>query len=127
MRVVILTGTQVLEYQLIENAIREDVHPFEEAMAYSALLETCAPRYDTASIAAKTGRSITHFYQRLRLAELIPEAAVFQANQITQGMRSSSPGYRTISRKMLYPRPPRGLAHKGEARDPRTRTGAVDS
>lgn len=85
-RVVQLTDTQVLEYQLIENAIREDVHPYEEAMAYKALLETSEPRYDVASIAAKTGRSITHVYQRLRLAELIPDAAeVFQANQITAG------------------------------------------
>ncbi len=74
-RVVQLTDTQVLEYQLIENAIREDVHPYEEAMAYKTLLETSEPRYDVASIAAKTGRSITHVYQRLRLAELIPEAA----------------------------------------------------
>ena len=36
-RVVQLTDTQVLEYQLIENAIREDVHPYEEAMAYKTL------------------------------------------------------------------------------------------
>ncbi len=85
-RVVQLSDTQVLEYQLIENAIREDVHPYEEAMAYKALLETSEPRYDVASIAAKTGRSITHVYQRLRLAELIGEAAeAFQANQITAG------------------------------------------
>jgi ParB family chromosome partitioning protein len=85
-RVVQLTDTQVLEYQLIENAIREDVHPYEEAMAYKALLETSEPRYDVASIAAKTGRSVTHVYQRMRLAELIPEAAeAFQANQITAG------------------------------------------
>lgn len=85
-RIVQLSDTQVLEYQLIENAIREDVHPYEEAMAYKALLETSEPRYDVASIAAKTGRSITHIYQRLRLAELIPDAAeTFQANQITAG------------------------------------------
>ncbi len=84
-RVVQLTDTQVLEYQLIENAIREDVHPYEEAMAYKTLLETSEPRYDVASIAAKTG-SITHVYQRLRLGQLIPDAAeVFQTNQITAG------------------------------------------
>jgi len=85
-RVVQLTDTEVFEYQLIENAIREDVHPYEEAMAYKTLLETSEPRYDVAAIAAKTGRSITHVYQRLRLAELIPDAAeVFQINQITAG------------------------------------------
>ncbi|HJT71303.1 MAG TPA: ParB/RepB/Spo0J family partition protein [Terriglobales bacterium] len=85
-RIVRLSDTQVLEYQLIENAIREDVHPYEEAMAYKALLETSEPRYDVASIAAKTGRSMTHIYQRLRLAELIADAAIaFQANQITAG------------------------------------------
>lgn len=86
-RIVRLSDTQVLEYQLIENAIREDVHPYEEAMAYKALLETSEPRYDVASIAAKTGRSITHIYQRLRLADLIADAAAaFQANQITAGL-----------------------------------------
>ncbi len=85
-RIVRLSDTQVLEYQLIENAIREDVHPYEEAMAYKALLETSEPRYDVASIAAKTGRSNTHIYQRLRLADLIADAAAaFQANQITAG------------------------------------------
>jgi hypothetical protein len=55
-------------------------------MAYKTLLETPEPRYEVASIAAKTGRSITHVYQRLRLAELIPDAAeVFQTNQVTAG------------------------------------------
>lgn len=85
-RVVELTDSEALTLQLVENAIREDVHPYEEAMAYKALLETSEPRYDVASISAKTGRSINHIYARLRMAELIPEAAeVFQANQITAG------------------------------------------
>jgi ParB family transcriptional regulator, chromosome partitioning protein len=85
-RVVELTDAEALELQLIENAIREDVHPYEEAMAYKALLETSEPRYDVASIALKTGRSLNHIYGRLRMAELIAEAAeAFQVNQITVG------------------------------------------
>ncbi len=85
-RVVELTDSEALTLQLVENAIREDVHPYEEAMAYKALLETSEPRYDVASISAKTGRSINHIHGRLRMAELIPEVAeVFQANQITAG------------------------------------------
>jgi ParB/RepB/Spo0J family partition protein len=85
-RVVALTDAEALTLQLVENAIREDVHPYEEAMAYRALLETSEPRYDVASLALKTGRSVNHIYGRLRMAELIPDAAeVFQANQITAG------------------------------------------
>jgi ParB-like chromosome segregation protein Spo0J len=71
---------------LIENAIREDVHPYEEAMAYKTLLETSEPRHDVASIAAKTGRSITHVYQRIRLAELIPDAVAAANDSHSPGM-----------------------------------------
>lgn len=85
-RVVELSDAQTLEYQLIENAIREEVHPYEEAMAYKALLEMTEPRYDVTSIAAKTGKSVSHVHGRLRMGELVPEAAEqFQANRITAG------------------------------------------
>ena len=85
-RVVELTDSEAITLQLVENAIREDVHPYEEAMAYKALLETSEPPCDVAAIALKTGRSVTHIYGRLRMAELIPEAAeIFQANQLTAG------------------------------------------
>jgi ParB-like chromosome segregation protein Spo0J len=53
-RVVGLTDAEALTLQLVENAIREDVHPYQEAMAYRALLETSEPRYDVASLALKT-------------------------------------------------------------------------
>ena len=85
-RIVELTNSEAVTLQLVENAIREDVHPYEEAMAYKSLLESAEPPCDVASISLKTGRSVTHIYGRLRMAELIPEAAeVFQANQLTAG------------------------------------------
>ena len=85
-RIVELTDSEAITLQLVENAIREDVHPYEEAMAYKSLFETAEPRCDVASISLKTGRSVTHIYGRLRMAELIPEVAeIFQANQLTAG------------------------------------------
>lgn len=85
-RVVELTDSEALVLQLIENAQRDDVHPYEEAMAYKALLQNSEPRYDVASIAAKTGKSLSHIHGRLRMADLIPEAArAFQTDQITAG------------------------------------------
>ncbi len=85
-RVVELTDSEALVLQLIENAQRDDVHPYEEAMAYKALLQNSEPKYDVISIAAKTGKSLSHIHGRLRMADLIPEAAkAFQANQITAG------------------------------------------
>jgi ParB family chromosome partitioning protein len=55
-------------------------------LAYSALLQSSEPRYDVASLALKTGRSVNHIYGRLRMAELIPAAAeAFQADRLTAG------------------------------------------
>ena len=58
-----------------------------------------------ASIATKTARSITHVYQQLRLAELIPEAAeVFQANQITAGHAVLISRLQQDQQKEVWPR-----------------------
>jgi hypothetical protein len=46
----------LIEVQLIENAQRQDVHPYEEAAAYNTLLST--HRYDVGSIATKVGKQV---------------------------------------------------------------------
>ena len=79
-----LTDEQVIEVQLIENAQRQDVHPYEEAAAYKALL--AMPQYDVPLIAAKVGKSLSHVYSRLKFMDLIDEAAAaFLDGRLTSG------------------------------------------
>ena len=68
--------------ELIENAQRQDVHPYEEAAGYQRVLDL--PGYDVAAIATKTGKSQSHIYARLTLLNLIPEVAeAFQHDRIS--------------------------------------------
>jgi ParB family transcriptional regulator, chromosome partitioning protein len=81
-RVVQLSDEQALEWQLIENSQRVDVHPYEEAQGFQRLLDL--PGYDVASLAEKTGKSDSLIYTRLALLQLIPEVAeAFQEERIT--------------------------------------------
>lgn len=67
-----LTDQQALEFQVIENLQREDIHPLEEAEGYEALMKKHG--YKTVDdIAAKVGKSKAYIYGRLKLCELIPE------------------------------------------------------
>ena len=52
-----LTDAEVLEAQLVENLIRRDVHPMEEAQGFRALAHLEEPKYSIEQIAAKTGKS----------------------------------------------------------------------
>lgn len=77
-----LTDSQALEAQLIENAQRQDVHPYEEAAGYERVLQL--PGYDVAAVALKTGKSQSHVYARLSLLQLLPDLAeAFQHERIT--------------------------------------------
>ena len=71
-----LTDQQVLEYQVIENLQREDVHPMEEAEGYEQLMKKHGYK-DVKDIAAKVGKSPAYIYGRLKLCELIPENRKF--------------------------------------------------
>lgn len=79
-----MSDQEAIEVGLVENGQRNDLHPLDEADGYRKLMKEAG--YDAAAIAAKIGKSASHVYQRLKLAELIPEAAeAFGADQITAG------------------------------------------
>ncbi len=81
-RIVDITDAQSVEWQIVENALREDVHPYEEAEGYQRLLDM--PGYDVATLAEKTGKSASHIYARLSLLQLIPAVAeAFTQDRIT--------------------------------------------
>jgi ParB family transcriptional regulator, chromosome partitioning protein len=72
----------VLEWQLVENSQRVDVHPYEEAVGFQRLLDL--PGYDVTALAEKSGKSTSHIYARLSLLQLIPEVAeAFTQERIT--------------------------------------------
>lgn len=72
------TDEQVLEIQLIENAMRDDLHPLEEAGGFQRLLKM--PGYTVAAIAEKIGHDVSHIYRRLAFLKLIPALADLFAN-----------------------------------------------
>ena len=81
-RIVEIDDAQSLEWGLVENAQRVDVHPYEEAQGFQCLLDM--PGYDVAALAAKTGKSASHIYARLSLLQLIPAVAeAFTQERIT--------------------------------------------
>jgi hypothetical protein len=46
-----------LEAQLVENLIRAEIHPMEEAQGFRALLDLEDPKYSLEQIAAKVGKT----------------------------------------------------------------------
>jgi len=74
-RVVELSDAAVRESQLTENLLREDVHPYEEAIALKGILQLEGAQYDIASLSARLGKSKSYLTQRMRLTELHPSIA----------------------------------------------------
>jgi ParB family chromosome partitioning protein len=73
-RIVNLSDADTLVAQLIENLMRRDVHPMEEANGFRALLNLAEPKYSIEQISAKTGKSPMYVASRLKLTELAPAA-----------------------------------------------------
>jgi len=85
-RVVELSDAAVRESQLTENLLREDVHPYEEAIALKGILQLEGAQYDIASLSARLGKSQSYLTQRMRLTELHPSIAdAFLADKIGVG------------------------------------------
>lgn len=81
-RIVTIDDAQALEWQLVENSQRVDVHPYEEAQGFQRLLDM--PGYHVATLVEKSGKSPAHVYARLSLLQLIPAIAeAFSAELIT--------------------------------------------
>ena len=81
-RIVDINDAQALEWQLVENSQRVDVHPYEEAEGFQRLLDM--PGYDVATLVEKSGKSAAHVYARLSLLQLVPSIAeAFSAERIT--------------------------------------------
>src|SRR5580698_4676816 len=85
-RIVHLSDAAALEAQLVENLIRAEIHPMEEAQGFRALLDLEDPKYSVEQIAAKVGKTPAFVAQRLKLADLAPTAVeAFYADAIGVG------------------------------------------
>ena len=81
-RIVEIDDAKAIEWQLVENSQRVDVHPYEEAQGFQRLLDI--PGYDVATLVEKSGKSASHVYARLSLLLLIPTVAeAFTQERIT--------------------------------------------
>jgi ParB family chromosome partitioning protein len=81
-----MSDAEVLEAQLVENLIRAEIHPMEEAEGFARLLALEEPKYSIEQIAAKVGKHPSFVASRLKLVDLVPTAVdAFYANEIGVG------------------------------------------
>ncbi len=78
-----LTDAQVIEFGLVENLRRTDLHPMDEAAAYERLM-AMNPSYTDETLAERVGKDVSTIRKRRKLLRLIPNArAAFLHNAIT--------------------------------------------
>jgi len=69
------TDEQALEIQLVENLHRNDLTALEQAHGYRALIDANPTKHSAESIATRIGMSPAWVWDRLKLLDLVPEAA----------------------------------------------------
>jgi ParB family transcriptional regulator, chromosome partitioning protein len=85
-RIVELTDAQAIETSIVENLIRADVHPMEEASGFRILLDMEEPKYTIEQISARTGKIPAFICARLKLTELVlPVVEAFYRDEIGVG------------------------------------------
>lgn len=85
-RIVHLSDAEVIEAQLVENLIRAEIHPMEEAEGFARLLALEEPKYSIEQIGARVGKSPAFIASRMKLVDLVPAAVdAFYANEIGVG------------------------------------------
>ena len=81
-----MSDAEVLEAQLVENLIRAEIHPMEEAEGFARLLALEEPKYSIEQIAAKVGKHPSFVASRLKMTDLTkPVVDAFYANEIGVG------------------------------------------
>lgn len=73
-----ISDKEVLEIQVIENVLRSDLHPLEEADGYRQLVEKHG--YQVEQLADRVGKSKAYVYARMKLCALVkgPRAAFLE-------------------------------------------------
>jgi len=85
-RIVHLSDAEMIEAQLVENLIRTEIHPMEEAEGFARLLALEEPKYSIEQIAARVGKQPSFVASRMKLIDLVPVAVdAFYANEIGVG------------------------------------------
>ncbi|MDR3754786.1 MAG: ParB/RepB/Spo0J family partition protein [Terracidiphilus sp.] len=81
-----ITDAEVIEAQLVENLIRAEIHPMEEAEGFARLLALEEPKYSIEQIGGRVGKSPSFVASRIKLIDLAPAAVeAFYANEIGVG------------------------------------------
>ncbi len=71
-RIMNLNDVEAQEVSTVENVLREDIHPMDEAASYEKLL-TMNPKFTPAIVAEHVGKSVSHAHRRLQLLKLDPK------------------------------------------------------